>query len=143
MMPQECIPTQNIRKFCCASSCGQHISYYLGGDHKLKVVKNCDFLTFRLSFLLTTLCSENRQKSQFFYSPSVSFDDVVYGSPLITIFSNNHFKQKFHYKDIFLEKHSAAFNFGSYLELNSNFSIGDTERWARVHREQPYILSVA
>ena len=41
------------------------------------VVKNRDFLTVCLS-LLTTLLSENRQKSWFFDGLSVSFDDVVY-----------------------------------------------------------------
>ena len=41
------------------------------------VVKNRDFLAVCLSFL-TTLLSENRQKSCFIYSLSVSFIDVVY-----------------------------------------------------------------
>ena len=36
---------------------------------------------------------------------------------LITIFGHKHFKQKFHQKfDIFQEKISTAFDFGSYLE---------------------------
>ena len=41
------------------------------------VVKNRDFLTVCLS-LLTTLLSENREKSWFLDGLSVSFDDVVY-----------------------------------------------------------------
>ena len=55
-----------------------HILTFLGkGPFINYVVKNRDFLTVCLS-LLTTLLSENRQKSWFFDGLSVSFDDVVY-----------------------------------------------------------------